>query len=289
MLWLLFGLVGLGLWLIHDGLLPKQPRVASKAPSRALARLRDWLVQTGVAITPRTFMLITFSGAVLGGSLAHLVFGWPIVDALGIVVGGAVYPLVLRGRQAGQHQAILGALPEAIDRLRDSLASIPLDVALARLGTDAGPQALRPNFRQLANELALGVPFAEAVRHWADGLADPTADRVASALVLHDRVGAVRFGLCLDQLASALRAELAQRDQVASARSKLVFQARILMVLPVLVLLAVRTSQPIATQAFATGTGQIVLAGAALMLAAGYGLMLHLGRVPAEEREVAAR
>jgi tight adherence protein B len=182
---------------------------------------------------------------------------------------------------------VLQALPEAIDRLRDSLAStIPLDVALARLGTEAGPEPLRPAFRQLGNELAMGVPFAEAVQHWADGLADPTADRIASALVLHDGVGAARFDVCLDQLATSLRADLALRDQIAGARARIFLQARILLALPVLVLLGLRVSQPISTQAFDTPTGQLMLAGAAVTLALGYALMLHLARLPSDEREV---
>jgi tight adherence protein B len=241
-----------------------------------------------VPITPRTFLAISFTGAVFGGILAHVALGFPLADTLGIFAGGALYPLVLHGRHARQRQAVLQSLPEAIDRLRDSLASsIPMDVALARLGTDAGPEQLRPSFRQLANELALGVPFAQAVQRWADGLADLTADRVCAALVLHDEVGAERFGLCLDQLASALRTELALRDQVAAARSKIVFQARILLVLPLVVLLGLRGSQPIATQAFSTPSGQLVLGGAALMLALGYGLMLLLARLPSDEREIA--
>jgi len=285
--WLLFGLVGLGLWLVHDSLLPARQK-PPRRPSPTLARLRDWLVQTGVPIDVGTFVLISFGGASLGGVLAHAVFGWPLTDALGIAVGGALYPVVLRGRRARRRQAVLRSLPEAIDRLRDSLASrIPIDVALGRLGTEAGPQALRLGFRQLSNELALGVAFGEAVQHWADGLADRTAERTCSALILYDEVGPARFGQCLDQLASDLRSDLALRDQVASARARIVFQARILMLLPVLVLLGLRTSQPIATQAFGTLSGQLVLAGGVLMLPAGYGLMLWLARLPSEEREVA--
>ncbi len=287
MVWLLFGLVGLGLWLVHDSLLPARQK-PPRRPSPTLARLRDWLVQTGVPIDVGTFVLISFGGASLGGVLAHAVFGWPLTDALGIAVGGALYPVVLRGRRARRRQAVLRSLPEAIDRLRDSLASrIPIDVALGRLGTEAGPQALRLGFRQLSNELALGVAFGEAVQHWADGLADRTAERTCSALILYDEVGPARFGQCLDQLASDLRSDLALRDQVASARARIVFQARILMLLPVLVLLGLRTSQPIATQAFGTLSGQLVLAGGVLMLPAGYGLMLWLARLPSEEREVA--
>jgi tight adherence protein B len=285
--WLPLALVGLGVWLIHDGLLPARPR-APRAPSRTYTRLNDWLVQTGVPITPRTFLLVSLAGASLGAALAHLVFGWPIVDVCGALAGGAVYPAVLRGRHARQRQAVLRALPEAIDRLRDSLASVPFDVALARLGTDAGPEALRPTFRQLGNELAVGVAFPEAVRHWAAGLADRTADQVASALVLHDRTGAQRFSICLNQLAASLRADLALRDRVAAARTRIVLQARVLMLLPVPLLLILRSWQPVGTQAFETPTGQVVLAGGVLLLAAGYGLMLLLARLPEDEREDAA-
>ena len=288
MLWLLFGLVGLGLWLIHDALLPARPR-PPRAPSHTLARLREWLVQTGVPIAPRTFVAISIGGAILGGALAHLAFGWPTLDILGIAVGGALYPLVLRGRHSRARRAVLRSLPEAIDRLRDSLASsIPIDVALARLGSEAGPEALRPGFRQLGNEVALGVPFAESVQHWADGLADPTADRACSALILYDQVGPERFAQCLAQLAGDVRSDLALRDQVAAARSRIFFQARILLVLPVVVLLGVRASQPIAAQAFGTLSGQLVLAGGALMLTLGYGLMVWLARLPSEERELAS-
>src|SRR5919199_2088471 len=282
--WLPLAFVGLGLWLIHDSLLPQRPG-ARGGPSRTHARLRDWLVQTGVPITPRTFLLVSLAGAIAGAALAHLVFGWPIVDVCGAGAGGALYPAVLRGRHARQRQAVLRALPEAIDRLRDSLASIPLDVALARLGTDAGPEALRPTFRQLGNELAVGVPFAEAVQHWADGLADRTADQVAGALILHDRAGARRFSICLDQLAASLRAGLALRDRVASARTRIVLQARVLLLLPVPLLLILRSWQPVGTQAFDTAAGQLVLAGGVLLLAAGYSLMRLLARLPEDERE----
>jgi Flp pilus assembly protein TadB len=286
MLWLLMALVGLGLWLVHDGLLPPRPH-PPRRPSRAWSGLQDWLVQTGVPISPRLFLAICLAGALIGSLLASLLLGGPVPGAVGLVVGGAVYPLVLRGRHQRRRRAVLQALPEAIDRLRDSLAStIPMDVALARLGTTAGPEPLRPGFRQLGNELALGVPFAEAVQHWADGLADRTADWVCSALILHHQVGPQRFGLCLDQLAGSLRTRLALFERVDAARARIVLQARILLVLPVVVLLGLRLSQPIAAQAFETPSGQLVLAGAVVALAAGYTLMLHLARLPADEREV---
>src|SRR5579871_138226 len=150
----LFGLVALGLWLVHDGLLPSRPRAPRRHSPAIFAGLREWLVQTGVAISPRLFLLICAGGALLGCLLAQLLVGGPVLDLVGAALGGGVYPLVLRGRHIRRRQAVLHALPEAIDRLRDSLAStIPMDVALARLGSEAGPEPLRPSFRVLANEL----------------------------------------------------------------------------------------------------------------------------------------
>src|SRR3954454_8402498 len=122
MVWLLCGLVGLGLWLIYDSLLPARPR-PPRQPSRLVSGMRDWLVQTGVPIGPRTFVLISLAGALVGGLAAHFLIGGPLFDAVGVVMGGLTYPLVLRGRHRRRRQAVLHALPEAIDRLRDSLAS----------------------------------------------------------------------------------------------------------------------------------------------------------------------
>src|SRR5690242_3442393 len=126
MIWLLFGLGGLGVWLIYDSLLPARPR-PPRPPSRALSRLREWLVQTGVLITPRVFVLISLAGALLGGLAAQLLLGGPVFAVVGVLMGGATYSLVLRGRRQRRRQAVLQALPEAIDRLRDGLSStIPM-------------------------------------------------------------------------------------------------------------------------------------------------------------------
>src|SRR4051812_41195726 len=68
----------------------------------------------------------------------------------------------------------------------------------------------------------------------------------------------------------------------ASASASIVFQARILMVLPLVVLLALRTSQPLASQAFNSVVGQLVLAGGR---DAGPGLCRHAPvRTPARRR-----
>src|SRR3712207_1043133 len=98
MIWLLFGLAGLGVWLIHDSLLPGRPSVRRPQPA-VLTGLREWLAQADVPITPSTFLAVSTGGAVISGLVAHLVFGWLIMDLVGAVLGGGLYPMVLHGRR----------------------------------------------------------------------------------------------------------------------------------------------------------------------------------------------
>ena len=120
-------------------------------------------------------------------------------------------------------------------------------------------------------------------------MADRAADWVASALTLHDEVGPRALRDCLDRLAAAC-APTRALDQVAAARDRIVFQARILMVLPVVVLLDCAARSRSLRKLAETPTGQFVLAGAVVALACGYSLMLWLARLfRADEREVPPR
>src|SRR5262249_1007631 len=161
------------------------------------------------------FLAITFLSAGVGGTAAHIVYGWPVLDVIGLVAGGAAYPLVVRARHDRRRQLVRRALPEAIDRIRDGLgAGQTSDQAVSGLAVD-GPDVVRPYFRTLKVDLSTGGDFALAVEHVRVRLADPTFDEVASALTLHGIVGGKRLSTCLGQRAAALRANLALRDKVA--------------------------------------------------------------------------
>lgn len=282
-LWFALGLVGAGIWLAHDGL--TRPSVAApRAPSRTLLRLQDWLVQAGLeGVTPRTVAVVCLAGSLLGGLAAHALLGWPLADLVGVLAGSLAYPLWLRARHARHRARVQHALPEAIDRLRDALASgLTLDRAFQGLAED-GPEALRPLVRQFCAELRY-VPFEEAVEHLRDRLADPSFDLVAGALQLHDEVGGQRFRACLGQLAEALRADLAMRDRLAATRARIVYSARLLALVPALLLVLLRWWSPLAAQTFDDAFGQILLAACALAVAGGYAAMLWMARLPGDDR-----
>lgn len=283
MVWLALGLVGAGLYLAHDGL-TRPAAAAPHAPSRALLRLQDWLLQAGLeGVTPRTVLLVSLGGALLGGLLAHALLGWPVADLAGILTGGLAYPLWLRARHARHRACVQRALPEAIEQLRDALGSgLTLDRAFQGLA-EQGPEALRPYAAELCAELRY-VPFAAAVERLRDRLADPSFDLVASALLLHDEVGGRRFRACLGELAAGLRADLATRERLGATRARIVYSARLLALAPVALLLLVRGWSPAAAQVFDGPVGQLLLAGCGAAVAMGYAGMLWLSRLPEEER-----
>jgi tight adherence protein B len=282
--WLGLGLVGLGVWLAHEGLTGPS-RTSGSIAAGPRARLADWLVQAGLAgITVPMLLVVSLVGAVAGGLITHILLGWPVADLLGVLAGGLAYSLWLRGRHARQRSRIRQALVEAIERIRDAVGSgLDLGTAFANLASD-GPVVLRPHMQQLVAELAAGVPFAEAIEGLRGRLADSTFDLVAEALVLHDEVGGDRFRACLAQVALDVRAQIALRGRLAAARGRLYLSGRILALLPLGLLLYLRWSSPTAVRAYQTTLGEEILAGAALAVVAGYLLTLWLARLPEEER-----
>ena len=282
-IWLAVGLVAVGIWVAHDGLV-RPIRAAPRHASRTLERLQDVLVQAGLErATLTSVLLLCLAAGLLAGLLSHLLTGWPLMD-LAAGVGAAVVPLAwLRGRHARQRAAIQRALPEALDQLRDALASgLSMDRALHGLA-EQGPQALRPYFARFRTEVG-HLKFDTAVERLRDRLADPVFDLVASALLLYNEVGGVRFRACLDQLAASLRADLSSRDRVQAARARTMYSARILAAVPVVLLLLLRWWSPSAARAFDGPVGQLLLGGCALAIAAGYLGMLWLARLPSDDR-----
>ena len=124
-----------------------------------------------------------------------------------------------------------------------------------------------------------------------DRLADSTWDLVTAGLLLHDEVGSRRFGSCLDHLARWQRADLALRDRLVAARARIVLTARIMAVLPVILLVLVRWWSPAATaRTFETPLGQALMAvSRRWQLSIGYAWMLWLAQLPDEERVLVRR
>jgi len=279
--WVLSGAFGLGVYLLFEALTNPRPPAAEPRRWRGV---EEFLVRAGLRdVTPRDFVLFSLGSGLVCGLLAQLLLGWGLVSVLAAGLG-LVAPLAYSiQRHDRRRAAVQAALVDAIAQLRDAIRtglSVPEALhALAR----SGPEALRPEFAQLARELRL-VGLERALTAMQDRLADPVFDVVAHTLVLNDRLGGRNVSQVLDRLAQATRAELRVQQELHAYQARNVLAARIVAAVPLVVLVAIRQVNPTYLALFNDWSGQMLLAGCAASVAVGYAGMLWLTRLPGEER-----
>lgn len=290
--WVALVLLGAGVWLAHDGLAPRAHVDGPRDPWPLVVRVHDWLAQADLpGVTLWHLAALCVAGGLLGSLAGYLAFGVPVTAALGAVAGTLAAPTWVRTRRGRRRPARQRAIAQALERMRDTLGrGLTLDHALQGLA-DNGPRALRRDFRQFAAELPPHTDsFETAAARLRDRLADPTWDLVTAGLLVHDEVGSQKLGSCLDHLASWQRADLALRDRLAAARARIVLTAKVIAVLPAILLVLVRWWSPAAAaRTFETPLGQAVLGAAVLAIVLGYAWMLWLAQLPADERVLVRR
>lgn len=202
---------------------------------------------------------------------------WPAAAILA-GAGAAGMPALLRSTRRGNTTAHLEAIAAWTELLRDTMA------AAAGLGqaivatAELAPVAIRPFVATLAERLASGVPMEDALRAFADDLADPSADLVVCALLIAATAKAQRLGELLGALADSCREEIAMRLRVEASRASSRSSVRTVIVFSlafaaVLFVLAHAYLVP-----FGSATGQLVLLAVGSCYAAGLILMVRLIR-----------
>jgi tight adherence protein B len=252
---------------------------ARRAPSRA----STWVAQARVGVSPARF----WAGSVAAGALAFLVFAALTGSSfVALVPAGAVAALpraFFARRRRLRMREVQAAWPDA---LRDLVASITagrsLTQAVNALAAD-GPPPMREAFARfphLARVLGTG-PALEIVK---EDLADPTSDRVVEVLLLaHERGGPIVRSI-LDDLVDATTRDLKLLDELETEGLEMRINARAVVVLPWLVLVAL-TARPGPFRAFyRSGGGVMTLVVAGLLTVVGVLVLGRLGREPVEER-----
>ncbi|HEY1296997.1 MAG TPA: type II secretion system F family protein [Chloroflexota bacterium] len=291
-LWIALAAIGVGVWLAHDGLVPQPSSPPRERSWIVLDRVRDWLAQADLpGVTVWHLLALCAAGCAAGALAGYMAFGLRVSAALGATLGALAVPLWLRTRHQRRRPARQRAIAVALERMRDTLGSgLTLDHAFQGLAAD-GPKPLQPAFRQFEAELPPHTDsFETAAERLRERLADSTWDMVTAGLLLHDEVGSGRFGSCLDHLARWQRADTALRDRLVAARARIVLTARVMAVLPAILLLLVRWWSPTATaRTFESPLGQLLIAVCVAAIAGGYTWMLWLARLPDEERVLVRR
>lgn len=199
------------------------------------------------------------------GLLAWLVTGWP---AVGLIVAAAVVglPPLLRTTE-GDARSIerIEAIEEWTRRLADILViGVGLEQAVAT-SVRSTPEAVRAEVEVLAARLSARWPTEQALREFADSLADPAADLVVAALILGHRRRGPGLTRSLASVAASVAEEVATRRRIEADRAKPRTTARAVTLITLGVAGGLATLNPAYLRPYRTGLGQLVLLGVATL------------------------
>ena len=197
--------------------------------------------------------------AVLSGLGAAALTGLP---ALGVAVAGAflALPALLGGdTRAAARIDRVEAVEEWARRVADVLAiGVGLEQALVAAARTA-PEAIADEALTLSARVSARMPTEEALRRFADTLADPSADLVVASLILAARRRGPGVAAALTAIAESVGEEVAARRRVEADRAKPRTTARVVTAITALII-GVGLLNRGYTGPYATFLGQVVLA-----------------------------
>ena len=168
-----------------------------------------------------------------------------LVALVAAPAGAFLAPELLLARRARSRARLLaGEAADALDLLRVAVAAgLPSGRALGEVGRRRGG-LLGRELRRVADELALGVPRAEALQALAVRCPLPEIAALAAAIGRSDRHGAP-LAPALEALAADARAEQARRvrDEAARAAPKIQLVVALVLVPAVMLLVAAALAQ----------------------------------------------
>jgi tight adherence protein B len=246
-------------------------------------RRRERRTVEGLDISPLQFWLTVFTTAALTFVVVLALTGLVVVSAVPAVVVGALPRAYMARSRSRRIAAVQEAWP---DGTRDILASIrsgsSLPAAIENLAT-LGPPPLREVFQGFAvYARSLGVvPALEMIR---EDLADSTSDRVIEVLILaYERGGAVVTEI-LSDLAEASTKDSWTVEQIRTETLEHKINARVVFVLPWLVLVAMTARSGAFREFYSSPAGFLVVLVGGVMSLVGILVATRLGAVPTEPR-----
>jgi tight adherence protein B len=254
------------------------PRPARRGPSAQL-----WLHQAGVRVTPRQFVFGSVGVGISAFVATYFLTGAALVALVPACAAASIPRTYFGRRRMARLRELQAAWP---DGLRDVVASVAAGRSLTNALTtlaETGPPALRQAFGRfplLARMLGT-VPALEMVKA---ELADPTSDRVIEVLILaHERGGPIVRRI-LEDLVVATTKDLKVLDEIESEGLEMKINARAVLVMPWLVLVALTLRAGPFRTFYQSSAGLVVVLVAAALSLVGSWWISRLGRAHQERR-----
>lgn len=231
-------------------------------PRRVTLRLPSWS------------RIVAALGGFVAGSTVATAAGFPGIAALVAGGLGAAVPGSMR-RRARDREARREALrwPDFLAAVRSRLAT---GSAIPEACTDAA-RHIGGRFLDLA--APSGVPFADTAASARARWADPLTDRILTTLELAATVGGSHVGAVLGALTTSVNEDLRLRRAHDAALTEQRLTAGVALFAPWAILALSVATNPAASEAFSTHTGNLILAGGFAATGLGYALARRSARL----------
>ena len=263
------GGIGAGLWLVIWGL---QLTDAPPAPRRIA--------------NPYPDLGLRLAAAAVAGAIALALTRWPVAVLAAMTLGFFFRDVFLVGDRGRSDVDRSVAIASWTEMLRDTLsASSGLEEAIAATAPLASPQ-IQPALASLMSRLGR-VPLSAALADFANDLADPTGDLVASALILGAQGEAQQLGELLSALAESARDDAAMRLGVHAARASTQTSVRVVAGITIAMVVGLLLLNRPYLEPYQGVTGQAVLGLVFALFGGGLFWLRHMSHFKAPQRFLA--
>ncbi len=278
--------VGIACALLAGALMGTLPRFRMRAAPGRRARLSVWLHEAGVPLSPARFVLGCTGAGLVALLLLTALTGSFLVAMVPAIAVAFLPRAYFARRRRTRLREVQAAWP---DGLRDLAASIAAGHSLTQAVTELarhGPPALREAFARFP-DLARVLGTAPALEIVKEELADATSDRVIEVLVLAQESGGGIVRQILDDLVQATTRDLKLLDALETEGLEMRINARAVVILPWLVLVALTARPGPFRDFYRSSGGAATLVVAAAFTIIGVMVLGRLGREPVETRVLA--
>lgn len=260
----------------------RSPRGSARPSSRRPTQ-RLWLGGSDLDVTPFQFWSASLGVAALTFVFVFAVTSLSLVAMMPALVV-ATFPRAYFARRKAQRLAeVQNAWPDGIRDLISSVRSgASLPAAMENLAL-FGPGPLRDAFAGFSM-YARSLGFVSALEMFKADLRDPTSDRVIEVLILGYEKGGSVVPQILSDLAEATTRDVWALEEIRTEALEQKINARVVFVLPWLVLIAMTARSGAFREFYSTRAGLVVVIIGGLMSVAGMVISSKLGSQPVEPR-----
>jgi tight adherence protein B len=243
------------------------------------ARLTLKLGSAGVDMTPGRFVLGMGISALVVMVIARSLLGSIIGAAIGTGIGLFLPIMWLGMKERKRLDSFQEQLPEAIDMLVSAMkAGYSFQAAMKFIGEEV-PQPLGPEFARFYEEQRLGMEVRTALLALQERVNSLDLRMFVTAILIQRETGG-NLSEVLGKISTLMRERSALKGEIATLTAESKLSARILGALPFVVFGMVNLLNPgFMRPMMQTSIGPWVFAGAALMVAFGYWVMMRIADI----------